>query len=314
MTDSLKSVVLRDSTLREGLDTPNVSFTLEQKLRIAGLLEQCGVPEVEIVAPSRVSSDLEFARLLRQAGTKLRTSGLIYANSDRCEQDMAKGSELLDRFDLLMPLAASRAPSSPAGKMSRLNTALRQAAQGGCEFGAGFPHATAAAADFLLEISATAVAEGAMRVTIYDTNGSADPFQVLELIKCLMSRLDVPIFFHAHNDLGMATANSMAAVFAGASGVDVTVNGLGDRAGNAPLEQVAVALRLRKYSTGIDLSQLGTLSRAVELESGVGVSKLAPIVGEYAFCHKSPAHLACPALFEAVDPNLLFSERRIVES
>jgi homocitrate synthase NifV len=314
MNAPAKAVVLRDSTLREGLDTPKVCFSLEQKFRIAGLLQQCGVPEVEIIAPSRVVDDLEFARLLREAGTTLRITGLIYANSDRCERDMAKASPFLDRFDLLMPLAANRAPSDFAAKIWRLGVALRQAAQSRCECGAGFPHATTAEVDLLLEIATTAVAEGARRITIYDTNGSADPFGVRELITSFKSRLDVPIFFHAHNDLGMATANATAAVLAGASGVDVTVNGLGDRAGNAALEQVAVVLRLRNYVTGIDLSQLGTVSTAVESESGVKRSKLAPIVGEYVFWHKSPSHLACPELFEAVDPNLLSSERKMVPS
>ncbi len=314
MNEPLKAVVLRDSTLREGLDTPNVSFSSEQKLRIAGLLEQCGVPEVEIVAPGRVADDLGFARDLREAGTTLRTTGLIYASNDRPEYGIAKIGQVLDRFDLLMPLAASRAPTQFDAKVGRLAAALRQAAQCGCEFGAGFPHATTVEAEFLFDIAETAVAEGATRITVYDTNGSADPFAVLELITSLKSRLDVPIFFHAHNDLGMATANAFAAVIAGAGGLDVTVNGLGDRAGNAALEPVAVALRLRKYATGIDVSQLASVSRAVESESGVKISKLAPIVGEYVFWHKSPAHLACPELFEAVDPNLLSAERRILQS
>ena len=192
--------------------------------RIAGLLEQCGVPEVEIVAPGRVADDLGFARDLREAGTTLRTTGLIYASNDRPEYDydIAKVSQVLDRFDLLMPLAASRAPTQFDAKVGRLASALRQAAQCGCEFGAGFPYMRPLSRpSFLLDIAETAVAEGATRITVYDTNGSADPFAVLELITSLKSRLDVPIFFHAHNDLGMATANAFAAVIAGAGGLDV---------------------------------------------------------------------------------------------
>jgi homocitrate synthase NifV len=310
MNNSPSAVVLRDSTLREGLDTPNVSFSSEQKLRIAGLLAECGVAEAEIVAPSRVAVDLEFAKLLRETGTRLRTTGLIYANTDAAEREIASASAILDRFDLLMPLAAHRPPGDPDAKRSRLAEALERAARSACEFGAGFPHATTVGAEFLVEIALLAAALGARRITIYDTNGSADPFGVFELIQALKKRVNVPVFFHAHNDLGMATANAAAAVRAGAAGLDVTVNGLGDRAGNASLEQVAVALRLRNSTTGIDLSRLGALSKAVERESGVKLSKLAPIVGEYAFWHKSPAHLACPELFEAVDPNVLSSARR----
>ena len=132
-----------------------------------------------------------------------------------------------------------------------------------------------------------------------------------DLISRLAGEIAAPIFFHGHNDLGLATANSLAAVRAGAAGLDVTVNGLGDRAGNACLEQVAVALHLRGFETGIALRKLTALAAAVEKESGVPVSKLAPVVGEFVVRHKSPSHLADPDLFEAFDPELIGIERTL---
>jgi homocitrate synthase NifV len=164
---------------------------------------------------------------------------------------------------------------------------------------------------FLLEISQCAAREGAKRVTIYDTNGSADPFSVHALVERLRSEIDVAIFFHGHNDLGLATANALAAVRAGADGLDVTVNGLGDRAGNASLEQVALALHLGGFPTGVNLRSLKKMSEIVEKESGVPVSKLAPVVGEFILHHKSPSHLKDPDLFEAFDPQILAMERKI---
>lgn len=177
----------------------------------------------------------------------------------------------------------------------------------------GFPHSTQTECSFVLEIAQQAVRRGAGRVTVYDTNGSSDPFAIHELITSLKRDLRAPLFFHAHNDLGMATANSLAAVFAGAEGLDATINGLGDRAGNCSLEQAALALHLKGYSTGIALEELISLSEVVAAESGVPVSRIAPVVGEEIFGHKSPAHLDIPELFEAYDPSLVGFQRRLVQ-
>jgi hypothetical protein len=109
-------------------------------------------------------------------------------------------------------------------------------------------------------------------------------------------------------------AAALAACRAGASALDVTVNGLGDRAGNAPLEQVALALHVKGYETGIRLEELRALSEVVARESGVPVSKLAPAVGDYVFVHKSPAHGEAPELFEAYPPGLVGAERSLEET
>ena len=124
------------------------------------------------------------------------------------------------------------------------------------EIGVGFPHAAQTDIEFLQNTLSEAVKRGAKRVTLYDTNGSLDPFEVYPLVKQIKDNLEVPLFFHGHNDLGMATANSLAAVYAGADGLDVTINGLGDRAGNASLEQVVLSLHLKGFETGIILKGL----------------------------------------------------------
>ncbi|MBW2533226.1 MAG: homocitrate synthase, partial [Deltaproteobacteria bacterium] len=162
----------------------------------------------------------------------------------------------------------------------------------------------------------SAAAHGATRLTIYDTNGGADPFAVTELIGALRRAVPVSLelFFHAHDDLGLATANTLAAVLAGADGLDATVNGLGDRAGNCALEQIALLLHLKGFQTGIALAALRELCGAVAAESGVAVAPLAPVVGACCFAHKSPAHLDEGAtLFEAYDPALLGIARTMIQ-
>jgi homocitrate synthase NifV len=311
VTDLAHPITLRDSTLREGLDTPGVAFSPEQKLKIARALEEAGVQEVELVAPSRVVKDLEAAQKIKASGLRLRTSGLIYSYSPRAAQEIKEAARHLDRFDLLMPISPRREPFDRQTKIALLLDSLAVALSLKAHVGVGFPHSTQTEVEFLLEISHQAVERGAERLTIYDTNGSADPFSVSDLIGRTRKEFEVPVFFHGHNDLGLATANALSAVRAGATGLDVTVNGLGDRAGNAALEQVSLGLHLGGYRTGIAHERLKNLSEVVEKESGVQVSKLAPVVGEFVAHHISASHLKNPGLFEAYDPGLVGIRRKL---
>jgi isopropylmalate/homocitrate/citramalate synthase len=310
MVNHSKKIIIKDSTLREGLDVPNVSFSLEQKLKIAKLLDEAKVPETEVVAPSRVLKDIEFVRTLKQEGLKLRTSGLIYSYSKVFKEEVIEASNYLDRFDILMPVSPKRKPYDKNTKIKLLMDVLTYSSSIHPDIGVGFPHSTQIEIEFLMEIAKESSKKGAKRITVYDTNGSSDPFAVYDLIKRLKQDIDITLFFHGHNDLGLATANSLAAVYAGADGLDVTVNGLGDRAGNASLEQVALNLYIKGFDAGVNLEDLRQLSKTIERESGVAIYKLAPIVGEYIFSHKSPSHLENPGLFEAYNPIIIDSVRK----
>ena len=293
------------------MDTPGVWFDLEARQEIAAALERLGVLEAEVVAPSRVEEDLEAVRGLRAVAVDLRLSGLIYAFLPGCRAEVEQAAALLDRIDLLVPLSAKREPASRQGKISAMLGALAHARQHFSDVGVGLPHSSQTDDELVAEIAGQATAAGAGRITFYDTNGSAEPFGVRQIVGRLVAELDTTVIFHGHNDLGLATANSFAAASAGATVIDATVNGLGDRAGNASLEQIAVLLEREGFETGIDLSQLRTVSGLVAERSGVPVSGLAPIIGDYAFDHRSPSHLAEPAEFEAFKPDLVGRERRL---
>ncbi len=308
------NIIIKDSTLREGLDTPHVKFSHEQKLRILTQLDQANVPEIEVVAPSRVLEDLEFVKKLQDHDLNIRTCGLVYSYHSRCEKEIEESSKYLDRFDLLMPVSPKRKPFELDTKIRLLLEALETALHHQTDVGVGFPHSTQTDVEFLVEIGKEALKNGAKRVIIYDTNGSSDPFAVFELITRLRPYFNGALFFHGHNDLGMATANSLAAVRGGADGIEATINGLGDRAGNASLEQIVLSLALKGISTGITTKHLKALSQTVAKESQVPVSKLAPVVGEYIFIHKSPSHLTHPELFEAFDPQIVDCSRKLDES
>jgi homocitrate synthase NifV len=304
-----KEVVIKDSTLREGLDTPNVNFTMEQKLKIAELLDHLKVPEIEIIAPGRVIQDLELAERLFEKKLNAKTSGLVYAYSPEFNHEIMESAKRLHRFDILLPVSAKRPPYDYESKKKLLAASLDFALGHHLEVGVGFPHSTQMNQKSLIEIAKESDRLGAKRITIYDTNGSADPFQVYELIKQLKDSVGIDLWFHGHNDLGLATANSISAILAGASGIDATINGLGDRAGNASLEQIAVWLKIKGIETGMDLIRIESTAQAVGRESGVPVPKLAPVVGEYAYSHKSLHHLNIPELFEAFDPSIVGRKR-----
>jgi isopropylmalate/homocitrate/citramalate synthase len=306
-------IYLRDSTLRSGLDVPGVVFSVGQKLEILDRLDRLGVPEAELVAPSRVVEDLGFVKRVRGRELRLRTSGLIYASSPDVEAEMEAAAELLDRFDLLMPLSETRRPIGGSRKVSTLVEALDRGRDLIDSIGVGFPHATQASPLFLLEIAQMAIRAGARRITIYDTHGGSEPFALRFMLEQLVGEIRVPVFFHSQNDLGLALANSWAAVMAGASGLGVSSNGLGYRAGGACLEQVAVLLQRNRIETGVELTGLEDLARTVARSSGVPLSKLAPVVGDWAFHHTVPAHREHPDQFEAYPPGLVGASRRLVD-
>ncbi len=307
-----RNVVMRDSTLREGLDVPNVAFSLEQRLRLATLLAESGVAELEILAPGRVAADVPIAREIRALRLSSRSTGLLYATSPNLDEQARLTAACLDHVDVLVSASPLRKPYEFGAKKEALVAAARIVAQSFETFGVGFPNATQVDPGMLSELVATAVEERAARIIVYDTNGSADPFRVFELVDGLVRQIQIPLFFHGHNDLGMATANTLAAVRAGAAGVDVTVNGLGDRAGNCALEQIALCLELEGIRTGIDLARLPAISQAVAAESGIEVGPLSPVTGAYAFSHKSPGHLEVPGLFEAYDPKLVGRKQEVI--
>ncbi len=311
--DGAAKVVLKDATMREGLDVPGVALDPEQKRALLAMLAEARVPEAELVAPGHFDRDLVFLKESGAAEFPIRSSGLIYGNGAGWREQIGKAKGVLDRIDVLMPLSDLRPPADRSGKSRLMREALSVAIGEVGDAGVGFPHATQVERRFLLAMCAEAVQAGAKRITLYDTNGSSDPWAIEDLVGSVRGIAEIDICFHAHNDLGMATANSVAAVRAGATCLDVTVNGLGDRAGNASLEQVALALHAKGVGHGLRLVMLGDLSRAVEAMTGIPVPKLAPIVGDFVFRHKSPAHLAAPALFEAFDPALVGAVRSVCE-
>jgi len=201
--------------------------------------------------------------------------------------------------------------------LATIRDCVREASELGLGVCVGMEDASRATPDFLQTVAETAQQAGAIRIRYADTVGIMEPFGLAERIRHLRSVSDLDIEMHAHDDLGLATANTLAAAVAGATHVNTTVNGLGERAGNAALEEVVVGLRqLYGIETGIDLRNFPALSSRVETASGEPLGWRKSLVGKRVFSHEAGIHvdglLKDPANYQGVDPAIVGRRHQLV--
>ncbi len=313
-----RAVWLNDTTLRDGEQTPGVAFTLAEKVAIAEALAKAGVPELEAGTPAMGGDEIEALRAIVASDLGVRV--LAWCRMGKADIDAARRAAV-GAVNLSIP-ASDRLLSVKLGldraeALERVRRYVPMALDAGFEVAVGAEDASRADPDHLLRLAEGAAEAGAFRLRIADTVGALDPFAAHELITRVARSTCLTIEFHGHDDYGMATANSLAAVRAGATHVSVTVGGLGERAGNAPLEEVAAALEsLHATSTGVDLSRVHDLAARVARASGRAVPEGKAIVGRDVFAHESGIHvaglLADPESYRGPDPSLFGRPHRIV--
>ena len=295
----MRSVLIRDSTLREGLELPGVELSLAQKLKVALMLEKMRVPEIEIGMPYGIRSCLPLAAAIKARGLKIRTSALVLAYRASCKEeiDIAAASSL-DRVELLIPTSDILLNLKNYYKISRdglpglLRDGLAHAKKRRVKVGLGFVDASRTDLDVLVRLMRVGMKAGADRVILYDTTGVATPELMTAMVAGAKRECPLPIVVHCHNDFGLATANTLAGLAAGAAGADVVTNGLGDRGGNAALEEVVLALEvLHGVRTGVRLDKVAALSQLVENLSGIRKCRVKAVVGEFAFLHSPVMHI-----------------------
>jgi 2-isopropylmalate synthase len=308
-----------DTTLRDGEQSPGCSMGLKEKVSLARKLQSLGVDIIEAGFP--IASEGDFAAVKAVAAECREVT--VAALCRTSEQDVLRAAEALRgaaRPRIHTFVATSdihleyKLKKTRAEVIEMTRQAVRLARRFAEEVEFSAEDATRSDVDYLCEVFAAAVNEGATILNVPDTVGYTLPNEFSQLVRTVRERVvvdrDITISVHCHNDLGLAVANSLAAIDAGARQIECTVNGIGERAGNASLEEIAMAMRVRAdrlpFETGIDTSQIYSTSQLLSQIIGFGVQPNKAIVGRNAFAHEAGIHqhgvISNPLCYEIMTP------------
>ncbi|MFC7273496.1 UbiA family prenyltransferase [Paractinoplanes rhizophilus] len=311
-------VVLSDTTLRDGEQMPGVVFTPAEKRELADRLAAAGIPLIEAGFPAVSADEAAAIRSIVDAGGDALIQAIARPVDRDVDAAVESGAHSIAIFIGTSDVHLRAKLRMTVDEVLRaVGTAVRRAKRAGRQVVFAAEDATRSDLDVLLRICSAAADAGADTIGLADTVGVANPASMADLVRTVTGQCPLPVAVHCHNDLGLATANSLAAIQAGASGVQCSVLGVGERAGNAPLEQVALALHVSLgHDTGLDLGLIQPLADHVAHLIGVPVPPYQPVVGGNAFTHESGLHLDGivhdPGTYEPYEPGLLGRERHIV--
>ena len=311
-------VIVYDSTLRDGEQTPGVAFSQEQKITIAQMLDDAGVHEIEAGFPAVSENEIRTMKAISDLGLNAKILGLSRVIKGDIDAAVDAGVDIV-----LLFVGTSEIHRRYKMKKNReeilamVVDSLDHCKARGVKAAVSAEDTTRTELDFLMEVYRTAEASGAARIGVTDTLGCATPEAISKIVSHARQEVKIPVALHLHNDYGLALANAFAGVKAGATAVTTTVNGIGERAGNVPLEQFVVGMKyLYGKDIGIESTKMKKLSDTVSQLSGLFKPKNQPLVGTNVFAHESGIHVAamlnCPLTYESIPPEAVGNERHII--
>ncbi|MSN25007.1 MAG: homocitrate synthase [Geobacter sp.] len=319
VNNSNQQVIIDDTTLRDGEQTAGVVFSRREKLAIARMLDSIGVQEIECGIPAMGDEEQASIKALVDLGLNARLITWNRALVPEIEASIACGVQAVDiSLSVSDQMIAHKLRKDRQAVKEQLKVALGFAKQHNLYVSVGGEDASRADMGFLVELMEITRSMGGDRFRFCDTLGIMDPFGMFDKVSFLRRAVpDVDIEVHTHNDLGMATANAIAGIRAGARFVNTTINGLGERAGNAALEEVIMGLKHAcGIETGIDTHRFREMSMFVAKASQRPLSVSKPVVGSRVFAHESGLHadgvIKDPRNYEGFDPAEVGLTRSIV--
>jgi isopropylmalate/homocitrate/citramalate synthase len=313
-----QEVTVYDSTLRDGEQMPGVHFTIEQKTAIANKLDEVGVHQIEAGFPAVSDGERLAVKTISKLGLDadiLCLARTLNADIDAaidCDVDMVllfvATSELHLRYKLKM---------KPEEIVERARSCVEYAHAHGLKASISTEDSTRSDLGLMLDVYHACEEAGASRLGMTDTLGCAGPDAINYLVRKIRADTRLPLSAHLHNDFGLGVANAVAALAGGAEAIATTVGGIGERAGNVPLEQIVMALKhIHKKDIGIKTEGLTDLAKLVFEAANIPIPPNQPWVGPNAFSHESGIHVAavlnCPMTYECVDPEEVGNRRRLV--
>ena len=308
-----------DTTLRDGEQTIGVAFSKEEKLRIAKILDELGVDRIEAGMPVVSKEDKRAVEMILNEGLKAEIWGFCRAVKGDIDACIEVGIKHIICEIATSPYKMRANNFTPEGVLGKMLDSLQYAKSRGLYTAFFAVDATRADLVFLESIYRKAVEEGeADEVVMVDTLGVATPETMFYLTRKLRGWVDVPIMTHSHNDFGMATACTMFSLKGGAGCAHVTINGLGEKTGNADLAETAIAANLYGIPIHLNMKKLYSAAKIVEEITRIPISPLSPVVGENVFKRESGVTVAqlvsYPPAVEGYSPELLGREREVLLS
>ncbi len=311
-------IEILDTTLREGEQTPHVNFTVDEKIEIARLLDQVGVEMIEAGDPNVAPGVAKAVEKIASLGLKAEIVAHSIASRSSIDRAQACGADRVAIFYATSRIHLdSKLHKTPEQALAIICEHIAYARSLGLKVRYTPEDATRTDFEFLIKVCNAAIQAGADRISFADTLGIMQPHGMHEMVCCLRQRL-LPciIDLHCHDDYGLALANAMAGIRAGADCIHTTVNGLGERTGIPDLAETIIAFHNLEGIEKYNLQPLMDISNYLEKVSGFFLAPNKPITGQNAFSHKSGVHtngiLKDPRTYEPFDPSLLGRERKIV--